>query len=97
MKRRMVAAFDKDGDEDPPKRTLRKYFSKNCLADFVTKNTRRVFLNMIMDHKFLTEDPNDSWNDNQAIRWPESWHKESKSQMTLQSVGWFLFKNTTGL
>jgi len=63
MKRQMVAAFDKDGDEDPPKRTLRKDFSKNCLADFVTKNTRRFFLNMKMHQKFLTEDPNGSWND----------------------------------
>ena len=27
MKRRMVAALDKDGDEDPPKRVLRKDFS----------------------------------------------------------------------
>ena len=27
MKGRMVAALDKDGDEDPPKRVLRKDFS----------------------------------------------------------------------
>ena len=36
MKRRMVAALDKDGDEDPPKGALRKDFSNNYLADFVT-------------------------------------------------------------
>ena len=36
MKRRMVAALDKDGDEDLPKRALRKHFSNNYLADFVT-------------------------------------------------------------
>jgi len=40
----------------------RKDFSNNCLADFVTKNTRRFFLKMKMDQKFLTEDPG-SWND----------------------------------
>ena len=57
MKRRMVAALDKDGDEDPPKRALRKDFSNNCLADFVTKNTRRFFLKMKMDQKFLMKDP----------------------------------------
>jgi len=44
-----------------PKRALRKDLSNNCLADFVTKNTRR-FLKMKMDQKFLTEDPG-SWND----------------------------------
>ena len=58
----MVAALDEDGDENPPKRTLRKEVSNNCLADFVTKNTRRFFLKMKMDQKFLTED-SDSWND----------------------------------
>ena len=62
MKRRVVAALDKDGDEDPPKGALRKDFSNNCLADFVTKNTRHFFLKMKMDPKFLTEDPG-SWND----------------------------------
>jgi len=57
----MVAALDKDGDEDPPKRALRKDFSNNCLADFVTKSTRRFFLKMKVDQKFLTENPG-SWN-----------------------------------
>jgi len=55
MKRRNVAALDKDPDEDPPKRSLRKDFSNNCLADFVTKNTRRFFPKMKIDQKFPTE------------------------------------------
>ena len=63
MKRRMVAAFDKDGDEDPPKRALRKGFSKNCLADVVTDNICCLFLKMKMDQKCLMEDTNGSWND----------------------------------
>jgi len=96
MKRRNVAALDKDPDEDPPKRSLRKDFSNNCLADFVTKNTRRFFLKMKIDQKFPTE-PLAHGMVNQAIWWPESWYKGSKSQMTLQNVGWHLFKNTAGL
>jgi len=62
IKRRMVAALDKDGDKDPPELALRKDFSNNCLADFATKNTRRFFLKIQMDQKFLTKSP-DSWND----------------------------------
>jgi len=62
MKRRMVAALDKDGDEDSPKRALRKDFSNNYLADFVTKSTRRFFLKMKMDQKLLMEDSG-LWND----------------------------------
>ena len=61
MKRQMVAALDKHGDEDPPKRAVRNDFSNNCLADFVTKNTRRFFTKIKMDEKFLTKNPG-SWN-----------------------------------
>jgi len=60
MKRRTVAALDKD--QDPPKGVLKKDFSNNCLANFVTKNPRCFFLKMKMDQKFLMEDPG-SWND----------------------------------
>ena len=56
----MVAAHDKHG-EDPPKRAARNNFSNNCLADFVIKNTRRFFIKMKIDERFLTEDPG-SWN-----------------------------------
>ena len=62
MKQRMVAALDKDGNEDSPKYVLRKDFSNNCVADFVTKNTSHFFTKMIIDQKFLAVDP-DSWND----------------------------------
>ena len=62
MKRQMIAALDKDGNEDHAKRALRKDFSNNCLADVVTKNTSHFFLKMKIDQKFLTEDPG-LWND----------------------------------
>ena len=62
MKRRMVAAHDKDENEDDPKRALIKDFSNSCLADFVTKNTRHFFLKMKIDQKFLTKEPG-LWND----------------------------------
>ena len=56
----MVAALDKDGDEDP--RTLRKEFSNNCLADFVRKEHMSLLPKMKMDQKFQTEGLG-SWND----------------------------------
>ena len=86
MKRRMVAALDKDPDEHPPKCAPRKDFSNNCLADLITKNTRRFFLKTKMDQKFLTEESG-LWNDQPGYLMAESWYKEPKSQMTLQSVG----------
>ena len=53
----MVAALDKDGNEDPPKCTLRKDFSNYCLADFVAKSKGHFCLKMKIDQKFLEEDP----------------------------------------
>jgi len=84
MKRRMVAGIDKDLGEDLPKCALKKDLLN--LADLITKNTRRFFLKMKMDQKFLTEEPG-SWNDQPSCVVAESWYKESKPQMTLQSVG----------
>jgi len=82
----MVAALDKNLDEDPPKCAPRKDFSNNCLADLIIKNIHPFFLKMKMDQKLLTEDPG-SWNDQPGYLMAESWYKESKSQVTLQSVG----------
>ena len=48
--------------EDPFKRALRKDFSNNCSADFVTKNTRHFFPNMKIDQKCSMKDPG-SWNE----------------------------------
>ena len=45
-KRQMVSALDKHRDKDPLKSAARNDFSKNSLADFVLKNTRRFFPEM---------------------------------------------------
>ena len=53
----MAATLDKDRNEDPHKRALRKEILTNCLADFASKNTRHFFLKMKINQKFLNEDP----------------------------------------
>ena len=58
MKRRMVAALDKDRNLNPPKCGLRDVVLNNCLTDFVTKTTCH-FLKIKSNQK--KEDPG-SWN-----------------------------------
>ena len=91
----MVAALDKDGNEDPPKCTLRKDFSNYCLADFVAKSKGHFCLKMKIDQKFLEEDPG-SWNDQPGYLMTRKLVQGIQVTNDTAECGWHLFKNTIG-
>ena len=57
MKRQMVVALSKDGDEESSKCVQRGNCAKMCLTDFVSMSTWLFFQKLKLDKKFLHDDP----------------------------------------